>query len=79
MAQKYPFKVENTVYHWDSEFITCRQVRSLGPGIPDNMDLYLKVQGKPGRLVGNDESIDLGMPGIERFYSQQSSSTAGLL
>ncbi len=79
MAQKYNFKIENTVYHWEAEFITGRQVRSLGPGIPDNMDLYLKVQGKPGRLVGNDESIDLKMPGIEKFFSQQSSSTAGIL
>ncbi len=78
MTKKYKFKIENTVYEWESEFITGREVRSLGPGIPDNMNLYLKVGGKPGRLVGNDESIDLGQHGIEKFYCQQAISTAGL-
>jgi len=77
MPKKFKFKIENTVYDWDSQFITGAQVRSVGPGIPDNMDLYLKVAGKPGRLVGREESIDLAMPGIEKFYSQESSSTAG--
>jgi Multiubiquitin len=77
MPKEYKFKIENTMYEWESKFITGQQVRSVGPGIPDNMDLYLKVQGKPGRLVKNDESVDLSTPGIEKFYSQESSSTAG--
>lgn len=79
MSKKFKFKIENTTYDWDTQFITGQQVRSVGPGIPDNMDLYLKVAGKPGRLVANDESIDLGVPGIEKFYSQESSSTAGCI
>jgi len=77
MAKKYKFKIENTTYEWESQFITGQQVRAVGPGIPANMDLFLKVAGKPGRLIANDESVDLGQPGIEKFYSQQSSSTAG--
>jgi hypothetical protein len=77
MSKKYHFKIENIPYVWDSQSITGREVRGLGPGIPDNMDLYVKLPGRPGRLVGNDESIDLGEPGIEKFYSQESSSTAG--
>jgi hypothetical protein len=79
MSKKFKFKIENTSYEWDSQVITGQQVRSVGPGIPDNMDLYLKVAGKPGRLVANDEAIDLSNPGIEKFYSQQSSSTAGCI
>jgi len=79
MSKKFKFKIENTVYEWDSQFITGEQVRNVGPGIPDNMDLYLKEAGKPGRLIANNESVDLGLPGIEKFYSQQSSSTAGLI
>lgn len=77
MSKKFKFKIENTVYEWDSQFISGKQVRNVGPGIPDSMDLYLKVAGKPGRLVENDESIDLDMHGIEKFYSQQASSSAG--
>jgi hypothetical protein len=77
MSEKFKFKIENTTYAWDSRYITGQQVRSVGPGIPDNMDLFLKVAGKPGRLIENNESVDLEMHGIEKFYTQQSSSTAG--
>jgi hypothetical protein len=76
MPQKFKFKIENTMYEWDHGY-HWREVRNVGPGIPDNMDVYLKVEGKPGRLVERNDSVDLGMPGIEKFYSQESSSTAG--
>jgi hypothetical protein len=67
------------VYDWDSQFITGAQVRSLGPGIPGSMDLFLKTPGQPGRLVKNDETIDLDQnPGIEKFYAQPSGSEAGI-
>jgi hypothetical protein len=41
------------------------------------MDLFIKVKGKPGSLVGNEDVIDLADEGIEKFYSQESSSSAG--
>lgn len=77
MSKKFKFKIENETYEWDEQYITGQQVRSVGPGIPESMDLYLKVRGKPGRLVANDERIDLGDPGIEKFYSQEANSEAG--
>lgn len=78
MAKKIKFKVENETYEWDSRFITGAQVRALGPGIPESMDLFLKIHGQPGRLVKNDDSIDLEQqPGIEKFYAQDASSEAG--
>jgi hypothetical protein len=42
------------------------------------MDLFVKRQGKPGELVENDQKIDLGEPGIEKFYSQVANSTPGI-
>ena len=77
MKKEYKFKIENVVYPWPSQFITGAEVRTVGPGIPANMDLYLKIHGKVGRLVKNEEKIDLEEPGIEKFYTQDSSSTAG--
>jgi hypothetical protein len=47
------------------------------PGIPDNMDLFLKVPGKPGELIENDKSVDLKESGIEKFYSQVADSKPG--
>ena len=75
--QKYKFKIENETYSWPNQFITGAEVRSVGPGIPENMDLFLKEHGKPGRLIKNDDPVDLSSPGIDKFYSQESNSGAG--
>lgn len=78
MSEKYKFKIENTVYEWPNQFITGSEVRGEGPGIPESMDLYLKIKGQVGRLISNDEKIDLDQKsGIEKFYCQESSSEAG--
>ena len=75
--KKYHFKIDNTPHPWDQQFITGAEVRGVGPGIPESMDLFIKIQGKPGRLVANDDRFDLSDAGIEKFYSQESSSSAG--
>lgn len=75
--QVWKVKVENDVYDWDSQFITGAQVRSLGPGIPESMDLFLKLKGKAGQLIKDTDTVDLGNPGIEKFYAQEASSEAG--
>jgi hypothetical protein len=77
MQKKFKFKIENVMYEWDKQFIAGLEVRNVGPGIPESMDLFLKIKGKTGRLVASDEKIDLEEPGIEKFYSQESSSSAG--
>ena len=77
MPKKFKFKIENTTYEWDRQFITGEEVRNVGPGIPDNMELYLKVTGKTGRLIEKNESVDIDIHGIEKFYTQEGSSTAG--
>ncbi len=77
MAKQYQFKIEGETYHWDEQFITGAQVRQVGPGIPEGMDLYVKVRNLPGRPVADDEKIDLAEPGIEKFYAQDASSEAG--
>lgn len=74
---KYKFKIEEVTYEWPTQFITGAEVRSVGPGIPNNMDLFLKVKGHTGRLIKNDEKVDLDEKGIERFYTQESTSTPG--
>lgn len=77
--KKYKFKIENETYEWDEQFITGAQVRSVGPGIPESMDLFLKRQGQAGQLIANDQTVDLGEPGIEKFYTQDASSEAGTI
>jgi hypothetical protein len=76
---KFKFKVENDTYEWPTNIITGADVRQQGPGIPDNMDLFLKVAGAPGRPIGNTDEVDLSEPGIEKFYAQDASSEAGMI
>lgn len=75
--KKYHFKIENDTYDWTSQFITGTEVRGVGPGIPDGMDLFIKRKGKPGVLVAAADRFDLDEPGIEKFYAQDASSEAG--
>jgi hypothetical protein len=78
MEKKRHFKIENENHEWESQFITGAQVRSVPPGIPSNMDLFLKSQGKPGALIKNEQQINLDEPGIEKFYSQVADSSPGI-
>lgn len=75
--KKYHFKIENDTYESPNQFITGAEVRGVGPGIPDTMDLFIKHKGKPGVLVANDDKFDLDETGIEKFYAQDASSEAG--
>lgn len=75
--KKYHFKIENDTYDWPNEFISGADVRGVGPGIPESMDLFVKRKGKAGVLVANTDQIDLADPGIEKFYAQDASSEAG--
>ncbi len=77
MSKQWHVKVENVNYPWPKQFITRAEVRGLGPGIPENMDIFLKRAGKPGMLIENEEPIDLDEPGVEKFYAQDPSSEAG--
>ena len=63
MSRKYPLKVENNPISGTNPLSLGRDVRGLGPGIPNEMDLYLKEKGKPGRLIGLDDKVDLTEPG----------------
>ncbi|SMO81647.1 multiubiquitin domain-containing protein [Fodinibius sediminis] len=74
---KFQFKIENEPHKWDKQYITGKEVREIPPGIPDNMDLFLKRRGEPGELIEDDDKIDLDDPGIEKFYSQVADSTPG--
>jgi hypothetical protein len=69
--------IENEPHKSEKQIISGREVRAYPPGIPDTMDLYVKIRGNPGRLVGLDDEIDLDEPGIEKFYAQDASSEAG--
>jgi hypothetical protein len=77
--RKFPFKIENETHVWPEQFITGAEVRAIPPGIPASMDLFIKKKGMPGIPVANDDKIDLGDKGLERFYYQVADSTPGVV
>lgn len=77
MKNSWEFMIENVPHKSDKQIITGAEVRAYPPGIPETMDLYVKIHGNPGRPVKNDDKIDLNEPGIEKFYAQDASSEAG--
>lgn len=78
MSQKFKFKIENVNHEWPAQFITGAEIRQIPPGIPDNLDLYVKEKGKSARLIKNEDRFDLSdHSGIDKFFSQEASSTAG--
>jgi hypothetical protein len=78
MAKKsWEYMIENVPHKSEVQIVTGADVRAVPPGIPDTMDLYVKIRGNPGKLVKNDDKVDLDEPGIEKFYAQDASSEAG--
>lgn len=79
MASKKDFKfmIDKQQYEWPEPLISGQQLRDLPPGIPDGVDLYLRVRGRPGELIEKDQQVDLDQAGLEKFYTQDASSEAG--
>lgn len=73
----YKFKIDEEKHQSDEKILTGKELRAFPPGVPDGVDLYMKLGGKPGKLIGNDDKVDLSEPGLEKFYTQDASSEAG--
>jgi hypothetical protein len=77
MSQKYKFKLGNETHDWPQAIITYEDLAAYPPGLPPGTDLYVKEKGQPGRLIKPGEQFDLSQPGIEKFYIDDSKSSAG--
>ena len=69
--------IDNEPYDWDKPKITGAQLRTLG-SLPDDVQIFWKVPGKPDVEVKNDTVIDLTKQrGPDRFSTQPVGSQAG--
>ncbi len=68
--KKFVLKINGKNFRWHDQYITGDQVKELG-GIPMNEELFLKVRSnKDDQLIDHETQVDLGNPGIEKFYSK---------
>ena len=65
------FKVEGKSFKSANLYITGAEVKNL-VGIPHDVELYLHIKEPYNdELIGNDQQVDLALPGIEEFYTKK--------
>jgi len=68
--------VDNEPYQWASDTISASDLRQLA-GVPQGVNIFQKIPGKPDKEVLLGAIIDLSHPGPERFSTQAVGSQAG--
>lgn len=68
------FFVDDNPYSWPQPNITGEQIRNVA-GIPESVDLFLKVPGHTDRLVENATIVHLGEP--KSHLSTQAAGSKG--
>lgn len=75
--KKFLIFVDTDKYEWDKSTITGAELRVLA-AIPENVEIFLEVPGKPDLEVKNDTVIDLEKHhGPAKFSTQSPGSQAG--
>lgn len=65
------FIVEGRLFKSSKQYITGAEVKELA-GIPLDAELYLYIREPYNdELIGNDQKVDLALPGIEGFYTKK--------
>lgn len=66
----YHFLVDGKPYEWDQQYITGAQLRAAA-NIEPTVGIFLEEPGhdKPDRQIVDSSSINLGEPGVEKFYT----------
>eukprot|EP00746_Dinoflagellata_sp_MGD_P031752 gnl/MRDRNA2_/MRDRNA2_175549_c0_seq1.p1 gnl/MRDRNA2_/MRDRNA2_175549_c0~~gnl/MRDRNA2_/MRDRNA2_175549_c0_seq1.p1 ORF type:complete len:233 (+),score=8.74 gnl/MRDRNA2_/MRDRNA2_175549_c0_seq1:264-962(+) len=66
------FRINSKNSCWNEQYITGLQIRNLGD-IAEGHEIYLKIKGKfEDELVLDNDRVNLARPGIEKFYSKDS-------
>ena len=75
--KKFLIFVDTDKYEWDKSTITGAGLRVLA-SIPESVEIFLEIPGKPDLEVENDTEIDLEKHhGPAKFSTQSTGSQAG--
>lgn len=66
----YKFVVDGGRFETEKRTLSGREIKAIAGSDPGNQ-LYLEEHGhdKPDRRIDDDASVDLGAPGVEKFYT----------
>ena len=68
--KKFVFFVNDKRFDTEKQSLTGAQIKTIAE-VDLASQLFLEEKGhdKPDRLIANDQAVDLGLPGVERFYT----------
>lgn len=73
--KKFIFFINQQQYEVAEQNLNGLQLKTIG-GIPVDSNLFLKVNTNNGeKLIGNNDIVDLGLPGTEHFYSESNGNS----
>lgn len=70
MVKDYKFFVNNEKLTSVSPFITGLQIKNMAK-VPVEDELYLNVPGNQDKLILNEATVNLELPGVEHFYTKE--------
>lgn len=65
----YKIKVDDRTFDVESSIMTGKQIKELAD-VPVEKDLLIQLHGHKEKIVADDETVNISLPGIEKFESR---------
>lgn len=69
--------IDQKRYEWVDPTITGAQIKQLAGVDPQTYDAWQDVPGPEDILLGDNDSVDLTQPGVEKFFTGKKTTTEG--
>ncbi|MDR4483184.1 MAG: multiubiquitin domain-containing protein [Nitrospirales bacterium] len=69
--------IDQKRHDWEAPAITGAQLKQLAGVDPHTFDVWQDVPGPEDILVGDNDSVDLTRPGVEKFFTGKKTTTEG--
>lgn len=73
---RYRILVDQKPHDWPDQFITGREIKTLA-GVDQSYGVWMQLPGPNDPEIADDEKVDLGEPGRERFFTGKKTTTEG--
>ena len=69
--RSFRFLLDGRRFEWGADLITGLTLKNLAGADPDHYGVWLEVRGDKDRCFRDDEFVNLGEEGLERFYTKE--------
>ena len=74
--QSYKLIIDTHPHNWPNPTITGAEIKHLA-GVDPSYGVWQEVPGPNDPPVGDNQSVDLSRPGVERFFTGKKTTTEG--